>query len=1560
MSTAARLLLARAGSGSTLNSDAVGRHTPGIGSASSIRSRVSGGSGGGSATRLRGSANAKAPGSGSAAKTRPIDSAHTFNAPSAIQVLSKNSYAVPKHKRPLSSGVRKFLVDAVVEDCVHPKLGAEAALKLKMEAGTGGIGGEVQGLEAIGGVAIDGVLKKLVNEAGKRVAPFVKSLHYHLHPPRLPIPGLGMEPYNAKEQKPPIEAFRLEIPRKLTESLHDPRNLVGLEGEKVGGRILMRKFSCLYEVPKCPRVNGRITPVHSKSNLGKVYDDDETDINTLDLPLEPQDQPTVHFAAVAEAAEEMNIRQRTPPPTIDQIIQTMVLTNAEEDELETDLATPSNLSREKHRRTRAEVRQSFTKMVGSVFPLDYFMDQEEIDVLISRVEQWKLKKGPIVQCQGLIQKFENATRSRKQVEEIWHSGYLSDYDAKIKQFRIEWDEPYPTRRPINYIHIPDPSSSSRWLSRAEIKLDKDSPQGHLNHISKANIWRAEFESKLTQTQICGMVAPVVTPSLPGFQKVIVDLMYKQIAYVQGLFMNAKKRRTSSANADQEFDIRSFQSSFVAEILNELRDTYFLSQVQASIQLNPRLECLYAPKKLKKLLALSEIPHKFYSTNPKKFLKNLNQVQSSPFLVYSQVIGKLLNHLRVDLMIECGVSDLLNQVCRKEKSILRCARQVEFTTSLPSDNQEVTQDEPKYCRRTSKTGKLTSKKVARISSTVRIINAKTQSTIEPAQLHKLPIVHVWNDMYKNDLYDFMHPLFDESLTDVEIKQIVRQNISALKVISLKDFEIISDVLLEKFKTGLSTTLGTLGSQEYSQALAKHKDLSIKKGTSMKATPLSESAIHFIILANLSNGIKARYLDLVKVLRDGELHIGVDARLLLTPKREPEPEPEVLQQPQPPQPPNRTQSISMRDAFRLQQLRSGSQTHFGPSSRQPSTAVNVLPVEPPSVTNPSIASTNVSRVLRFPYPPFVAQLEIVAYPDPTRVSKTIETVLSTWLDEHPINLFPESKVITSQSPTLEGDQTIRIFTTTPIDHRALSMLSKELITDTLESTTALLLDRQQLINQWVIEFESSVSQGVWVLLQNLTAQTTSSVAFNSTRSSISSTSSDTPRESTATNALPSIQAPQSFINTLQQIQTGFSSAIHLLSLISQRAAYTFNPGLIAPNNRFPTASEKSAYYKMLASSGNGTCNLELRGFCAVRCSLLQTGVEMWIARWHDWIEQCVGVLLEKCCDDVRKGLLEVEKLLLSSRDPILEEDKEATHSVRQSTVKSTVSSRQPSTIGVGLTQSTISLTGDVIRAVPNVDKDANVSTPASLRTEVGPSIQNSTDDKTYDINCIQIIAVPDESAPTVLESTIESTKLNNVLSNTVEASLELERTTASEVETPKSLEADPMPEKAEESQQTIRTSLSQEPMQNVTEVEVQTSTTQQPLRETVLVELPSPKQEAPESKPQSPSKPPTPSAQLDADSTVNSLRVSTAPGKRTPRSRSRRPSQSKTPRTQSSSRRPSFVPPKPPIYKELQDLLSALSDFETNFLEAHLISVPDKPDIQQTWICDRIRLQGLLNQ
>ncbi|KAJ3338002.1 hypothetical protein HDU83_008387, partial [Entophlyctis luteolus] len=627
MSKAARLLLARA-SNTTLSSPTAtptiqrASKLPGVDAAfkspsssahssiSTIHSHTA------STPTLRKSTTPTHPARGA---RPPIDSARTFGAPAPVQVVCHAaSFAVPKHSRPLSRSVQRFLVNAAVAESVHPQLGGAIARAADPPPRAAQRPGQL--------VVKDGATTEIDS-----------CLKYHLHPPELPSVGLALEPYDFRAMNPPTKLFKLHVPVQLNLSLKDPRNLVGLEGAKLGGRILMRKIAHLYEVPKCPKVRGRITPVGSYNKLSENLNNEEGDFNDFS-------------DSASTVAERQPSALKPRPQSAAHAVLSILAQN-------TDICRQGGGFNRRHRNSPEEVAESFSDNVGSIFPLDYFMDNEEHDSLVQRVFQGQngndsaLISERIVRCRGLI---NTSSGGPSGGDHVWHAGALTAYNKTLRQFRIEWDAPYPPRRCASHLHAPDPSRSSRWLSRSEILLDGETTHAHLLRLEAANSLRCEYESRLTLQQICGMIAPALVPSFPDFPKKVVELMYWQVKIVQDLEFKRFLRNSLQENADA---IPHFPAPFIASLLNEIRENYFASQVEASVAHNPRFKSLFSPKRLKKIIPqMQEARYPVVNSCRKEFKKNLLRMRECGFLTSNNTVREALQFIKNSMNMENSIID----------------------------------------------------------------------------------------------------------------------------------------------------------------------------------------------------------------------------------------------------------------------------------------------------------------------------------------------------------------------------------------------------------------------------------------------------------------------------------------------------------------------------------------------------------------------------------------------------------------------------------------------------------------------------------------------------------------------------------------------------------------------------------------------------------------------------------------------------------------------------------------------------------------------------------------
>ncbi|KAJ3231719.1 hypothetical protein HDU81_003563 [Chytriomyces hyalinus] len=1069
MSTAARLLLARSGASSTSST-----------SSFSIKSATS----------------YNAPTAASSARTsRSLDSAQTFNPPSSNQVISyNNSYAVPKHKRPLSKGVRRFIVDAVVQDSVHPKLGA--ACPRDRIASQDGCYQQPQ-------------TKKPDNPRN------IKSLHYHLHPPSLPEPGLSLHPYDIEAMHPPTQVLTLQVPMALQNSLRDPRNLIGLEGERRGGRVLMRKIRSLYAVPKCPRVGGRITPVGSRRNIRDIEIGCESESGgdeDFDVSDAGQNDAEPDYCSKLGDTRDFDFSPNSP----DKVIQQMVFANQDHQDLQVI---------ERHRVTQQDVKQSFSKIVGSLFPLDYFMDQDELRCLVSQVEAWKMGLlDTKIRAWGLVQISSPQKQCKiNATSEVWHGGFLVDYNSETIQFLIEWDTPYPQRIPINFFHTPDPSPNTRWLNKAELRLDHESAEYHLKKLYKANEIRVEFESRLTMTQICGIVAPVLTPVLPEFPNRTVDLVYEQIQLWQAMQMN---RRESCNDKYPEEKIPRVQNAFIADTLNSLRDTYFLSQIEASIKLNPRLEALFAPSHVKKTLGTK--PHISHSTCPEKFHKTLTRMRTMAFLVFKPAVRKVHEWMLLEMKLGTPVSTILDQISTGKLQIARPARPVESppatTVSSPATPTVIEASPPQPPVAKNKMYKAARKMARTVNVFARLRSPPKIVELTVENLHTFNIGNVWIDMFvcREDEFSVKRPMFDDTRPHVYIQTIFRKSMPPLKLIAFTDFKLLLDHTLSTIHPIITTTLPTIAQTEYTK--------SFKKCRTTKPHALSPMQFNLICASSVQSLLKWRFMDVLRTLRDGGVTVAMDTRLLIKMKK----------------------------------------------CESSSVVVVVGKVRPA---------------------PFVETVEIVADPSPESVQEVVTRAFGVLIEDRSFALVSGGEDVAlsnlpSPAPT-SASNTPNNPTSRPLEHGALAMMAQELVSDTFESTRALLRDRVTLVQEWIHEFESAVQSSLMETLREFET------------SPLSLTNADT---------------------RLSAFNKLITATFTTLALIETRAKYTFTSTFESSSTDGGGGLKMNAK-QAAAAFVKGFCDLEVRGFIAVRCQLLHVGVIMWAGRWRDWLDHVCQVVVEQ---------------------------------------------------------------------------------------------------------------------------------------------------------------------------------------------------------------------------------------------------------------------------------------------------------------------------------------------
>ncbi|KAJ3334521.1 hypothetical protein HDU83_001158, partial [Entophlyctis luteolus] len=229
-------------------------------------------------------------------------------------------------------------------------------------------------------------------------------------------------------------------------------------------------------------------------------------------------------------------------------------------------------------------------------------------------------------------------------------------------------------------------------------------------------------------------------------------------------------------------------------------------------------------------------------------------------------------------------------------------------------------------------------------------------------------------------------------------------------------------------------------------------------------------------------------------------------------------------------------------------------------------------------------------------------ILSHPDLRSLQTVIGSAFSNWINAHDLRLMA------NENPRQ----------TNPVDHRALELQAEELVEDSIAAAQAFMDDRQQLVAQWVREFEVSSADGggtAWLCMQRL--------------------------EQGTADVLECIAA--------------LDDALRQLELIEQRAGYVFARTVCATrpppvNNHGDNSGSilqhqhvrlRREYYKQVAASWGGICEYEVRGFAAIHCGLVRDGVMEWSAKWHEWIEECAQFLVGRCCHQIRACLQETHR-------------------------------------------------------------------------------------------------------------------------------------------------------------------------------------------------------------------------------------------------------------------------------------------------------------------------------
>jgi hypothetical protein len=169
---------------------------------------------------------------------------------------------------------------------------------------------------------------------------------------------------------------------------------------------------------------------------------------------------------------------------------------------------------------RKEIENDFFKPIGHTFPLDFFMDQEEIALWASRITN----RDSILQseegtCYGIVPCKKTAASNPEggglhphHPTQVWTPCRLVNYNATTNQFLVKWIHPTSSASTPTPKYQPKTSS----ISRINLRFSNEPKSLHLFALHKAKDLRMDFEQKLVAIEIAGMLKPFMIKTLPNF------------------------------------------------------------------------------------------------------------------------------------------------------------------------------------------------------------------------------------------------------------------------------------------------------------------------------------------------------------------------------------------------------------------------------------------------------------------------------------------------------------------------------------------------------------------------------------------------------------------------------------------------------------------------------------------------------------------------------------------------------------------------------------------------------------------------------------------------------------------------------------------------------------------------------------------------------------------------------------------------------------------------------------------------------------------------------------
>ena len=348
---------------------------------------------------------------------------------------------------------------------------------------------------------------------------------------------------NAAENEKNAALVRLNVDNELR-TLHTPKEVV----QRRDSYLIVRDVLQRYQMPKFT-ASKRLTPKPTLSNISAL--------NTAEYPAD----------AAAKSAEPAKF----PSPDAIDGDEALLQINPANSFQKPSISHLATINPKKH--------------IGNVFPIDFFMDQERLDILLGylkanpdgvecRARYWNLPKGLnylTVEC--LVESTEDPS--------LWKDCTIVEFQKKHNCFLVRWHHDY--NLPIDRKVI------------SEILLPSESTKTLRYHLNQAVLLREEYEYYLALNECVNIVKSKLEHILPFFDHSVIERLFQVSKdFVNSLHGDTKKpladKNPSKPKEEEEDSVHELLIEEIAEIRliemqAELKSSFYDSEVTSFLTSN---------------------------------------------------------------------------------------------------------------------------------------------------------------------------------------------------------------------------------------------------------------------------------------------------------------------------------------------------------------------------------------------------------------------------------------------------------------------------------------------------------------------------------------------------------------------------------------------------------------------------------------------------------------------------------------------------------------------------------------------------------------------------------------------------------------------------------------------------------------------------------------------------------------------------------------------------------------------------------------------------------------